>query len=48
MLNIKTIRKLILKQMLDNESTFGVDLTGKQQHGFKKNKSTTTLSLQMQ
>ena len=26
----------------------GVNLTGKQQHGFKKNKSTTTLGLRLQ
>ena len=25
----------------------GIDLTGKQQHGFKRNKSTTTLSLHL-
>ena len=30
------------------ENLTGIDLTGKQQHGFKRNKSTTTLSLQLQ
>ena len=44
----KLFEKLILKRILEIELNFGVDLTGKQQHGFKKNKSTSTLSLQLQ
>ena len=32
----KLFEKLILKPMLNIESTFNIDLTGKQQHGFKK------------
>ena len=44
----KLFEKLILKRMLQIESNTGIDLTGKQQHGFKRNKSTTSLSLQLQ
>jgi hypothetical protein len=44
----KLFEKLILRRILEIELNFGVDLTGKQQHGFKKNKSTATLSLQLQ
>jgi hypothetical protein len=32
----KLFEKLILKRILEIELNFGVDLTGKQQHGFKK------------
>ena len=38
----KIFEKLILKQIHYLESTNKLDLTGKQQHGFKKNKSTAT------
>ena len=38
----KVFEKLILKQIHYLESTNKLDLTGKQQHGFKKHKSTTT------
>ena len=34
--------------MLNIETENSIDLTGKQQHGFKQNKSTSTLSLQLQ
>ena len=44
----KLFEKLILKRMSQIENLTGIDLTGKQQHGFKRNKSTTTLSLQLQ
>ena len=37
----KVFEKLILKQIHYLESTNKLDLTGKQQHGFKKHKSTT-------
>ena len=40
----KIFEKLILKQINYLESTNKLDLTGKQQHGFKKNKSTATAS----
>ena len=38
----KFIEKLILKQIQYLESTNKLDLTGKNQHGFKRNKSTAT------
>ena len=38
----KVFEKLILKQIHYLESTNKLDLTGKQQHGFKKGKSTAT------
>ena len=44
----KIFEKLILKRMMQIETLSGIDLTGKQQHGFKRNRSTTTLSLQLQ
>ena len=44
----KLFEKLILKRILSIEKMNDVDITGKQQHGFKRNKSTTTLSLQIQ
>ena len=44
----KLFEKLILKRILSIEKINDVDITGKEQHGFKRNKSTTTLSLQIQ
>jgi hypothetical protein len=44
----KTLEKLILKQINYLETTNTLDLTGKQQHGFKKNKSTATAGLLLQ
>ena len=44
----KLFEKLILKRMLAIEKLNGTDITGKEQHGFKRNKSTSTLSLQLQ
>ena len=44
----KIFEKLILKRIMQIECLSGIDLTGKQQHGFKRNKSTATLSLQLQ
>ena len=44
----KVFEKLILKRLSNIELTNNVDLTGKQQHGFKRNKSTSTLTLQLQ
>ena len=41
-------KKLILKQIQYLESTKKLDLTGKQQHGFKKNKSTATAAQLLQ
>ena len=38
----KTFEKLILKQIHYLESKNKLDLTGKQQHGFKRSKSTAT------
>ena len=38
----RVFEKLILKQILYLESKNKLVLTGKQQHGFKKNKSTAT------
>ena len=38
----KNFEKLILKQIHFLESNNKLDLTGKQQHGFKKHESTTT------
>ena len=38
----KVFEKLILKQIQYLENRNQIDLTGKQQHGFKKNKSTAT------
>ena len=40
--------KLILKQIHYLESKNKLDLTGKQQHGFKKNKSTATVGALLQ
>ena len=44
----KIFEKLILKQLLKIESLQNVDITGKHQHGFKRNRSTSTLALQLQ
>ena len=44
----KIFEKLILKQIHYLESTNKLDLTGKQQHGFKKNKSTATAAQLLQ
>ena len=44
----KIFERLILKRIQTIELENNIDLTGKQQHGFKKNKSTTTLALQIQ
>ena len=44
----KLFERLILKQIQKIELHSNVDLSGKQQHGFKKCKSTSTLGLQIQ
>ena len=44
----KVFEKLILKRILELQSLFNVDLTGDQQHGFKKHKSTATCGLLLQ
>ncbi len=44
----KIFEKLILKQIHYLEKTNKLDLTGKQQHGFKKNKSTATVGTLLQ
>ena len=44
----KLFERLILKQIQKAELLSNVDLSGKQQHGFKKSKSTSTLGLQIQ
>ena len=44
----KVFEKLILKQIHYLESKNKLDLTGKQQHGFKKNKSTATAGALLQ
>ena len=44
----KIFERLILKRIQSIELESKIDLTGNQQHGFKKNKSTTTLALQLQ
>ena len=44
----KIFEKLILKRILDIQTDQGVDLTGNSQHGFKKKRSTTSLSLTIQ
>ena len=44
----KIFEKLILKQIHYLESTNKLDLTGKQQHGFKKTKSTATTGALLQ
>ena len=44
----KIFEKLILKRILEIEDENNVDLTGKNQPGFKKKRSTSTLSSQLQ
>ena len=44
----KVFEKLILKQIHYLESTNKLDLTGKHQHGFKRNKSTATAGALLQ
>ena len=44
----KLFERLILKGIQTIEIENNIDLTGKQQHGFKKSKSTSTLALQLQ
>ena len=44
----KIFEKLILKRILDLQTEHNVDLTGLSQHGFKKKRSTLTLSLTIQ
>ena len=44
----KVFEKLILKRIMEIQTTHEVDLTGKNQHGFKKARSTSTLAVQLQ
>ena len=44
----KIFEKLILIRLQKLEKINNIDLTGKNQHGFKKNKSTATLGIQLQ
>lgn len=44
----KIFEKLILKRLVELQDTNKVDITGKQQHGFKKNKSTASAGLLLQ
>jgi hypothetical protein len=44
----KIFEKLILKCILEIEASNKVDLTGSNQHGFKRERSTTTLSSHLQ
>ena len=44
----KIFEKLILKRLNKLEILNNIDLTGSQQHGFKKSRSTATLALQLQ
>jgi hypothetical protein len=44
----KVFEKLILKRILEIQDESGVDITGKQQHGFKKGRSTLILGLKIQ
>ena len=44
----KIFERLILKRIQSIELENNTDITGKQQHGFKKSKSTATLALQIQ
>ena len=43
----KVFEKLILKRILDIQEAANIDLTGEKQHGFKRNKSTSTLSVEL-
>ena len=44
----KIFEKLILKRIMEIQMQNNVDITGEQQHGFKKGKSTLTLGLEIQ
>ena len=44
----KVFEKLILKHLMQIEEENNINLTGKQQHGFKKNRSTITAGLTLQ
>jgi len=44
----KVFEKCILKRMLDIAKESQIDLTGEEQHGFKKNRSTVTAGLSLQ
>ena len=44
----KIFKKLILKRINELQTECGCDLTGEGQHGFKKNRSTATLSIKLQ
>ena len=44
----KIFEKLILKRIQKLETLNNIDITGKNQHGFKKKKSTSTLGIQIQ
>ena len=44
----KIFEKLILKRILEIQKASDVDLTNASQHGFKKKRSTTSLSLKIQ
>ena len=44
----KVFEKLILKRLQKIEKENNLDLTGEQQHGFKKNRSTITAGLTLQ
>ena len=44
----KIFEKLILRRLISLQELNGIDLTGKQQHGFKKNRSTTSAGLLLQ
>ena len=44
----KIFEKLILKRILEIQEEENIDITGSGQHGFKKSRSTATLSLTIQ
>ena len=44
----KVLERLILARLLDIDEHLGCELTGKNQHGFKKNRSTITASVDIQ
>jgi len=44
----KIFEKLVLARLLEIEKQKGLDMSGEMQHGFKKNKSTTTAALTLQ
>ena len=44
----KIFEKLIMKRIIEIQDSCGVDLTGTDQHGFKRNRSTSTLSVALQ